>query len=73
MGAVAKSYMRRPLDICILLCNRSLLAFLIYEENFVFFFLSVVEIIFKFFVVKYFQVNEANLQSFVRHYFVKVF
>ncbi len=57
MGAVAKSYMRKGFLIYedmrkylviyeeavshIWLCNRSLLDFLIYEENFVFFFISV--------------------------------
>jgi hypothetical protein len=49
--------MRRPLVTCILLCKRSLLAFPKYEGNFVFFFISVVEIIIWFFV----QVNKANL------------
>jgi sulfur relay (sulfurtransferase) DsrF/TusC family protein len=57
LGAVAKSYMRKGfpiyeemrkyLDIYeeagshIWLCNRSLMDFFIYEENFVFFFISV--------------------------------
>jgi hypothetical protein len=58
MGAVAKSYMRKSFviyeEMCkylvvyeeavnhILFCNRSLLDFLIFEKNFVFFFISVV-------------------------------